>query len=256
MKVSWESKGKVAVVTINNPPVNALGKDVIDQLEQAFSELEEQQDILAVVLTGAGEKAFVAGADISEFPTLKRDKAMQFGKRGQTVFQKIADFSRPVICAVNGFALGGGLELAMACDIRVVAENAKLGVPEVTLGILPGYGGTQRLPRLLGSGKAKEMIFTGEAIGAEEAYRVGIADRLVPKGAALDEAVKMADMIASRGPVAIRVAKRVIDKGLELSLAEGLNLEAEGFGELCDTEDKNEGAKAFFEKRHPNFRGV
>lgn len=254
-KITLVKKDNIAVVTIDNPPVNALNAQVIEELEQAFTSLSQEKELLVVVLTGAGEKAFVAGADISQFPSLNREAGIELARKGQKVFQIIADFPCPVICAINGFALGGGLEIALACDIRVVAENAKLGVPEITLGIIPGYGGTQRLPRLLPMGKAKEVVFSGEMVDAATAKSIGIADRLVSSGKALEEATKLAEVIASRGPIALRVAKRVMNKGIEMDLSNALELEAEGFGELCDTEDKNEGAQAFLEKRPPKFKG-
>lgn len=246
---------RLAVVTINHPPVNALNKQVMDALENAFDELAGDPGIGAVIVTGAGEKAFVAGADISEFPTLSSDNGEQLSRRGQLVFQKIEDFPAPVIAAINGFALGGGLELALACDIRVVAENAKVGVPEVTLGIFPGYGGTQRLPRLITAGKAKELIFTGEMIDATEAYRLGIADYVTPAGEAVAKAREVAGKILKRGPVAVRLAKQAVNEGQEQTLAEGLKTEASLFGKLCDTEDQKEGARAFLEKRPPVFKG-
>ncbi len=253
--VTLKKKERVCVVTINNPPVNALNTQVITELEQTFDKLAKDAEILAVILTGEGKKAFVAGADISEFPSLNSSSGVELSKRGQSVFQKIAEFPYPVICAVNGFALGGGLELALACDIRVLEENARVGAPEITLGLIPGYGGTQRLPQTVTLGKAKELIFTGDMIDAAEAYRIGIADRLAPKEGALEEALKLAGVIASRAPVALKVAKRVINNTLGKELKEALNIEANGFGELCDTEDKNEGVKAFFEKRLPTFQG-
>ena len=246
---------RLAVVTINHPPVNALNKQVMDELERVFQELAEDDSVGAVIVTGAGEKAFVAGADISEFPTLSSANGEKLSRRGQQIFQLIAGFPAPVIAAVNGFALGGGLELALACDIRVVAENAKVGLPEVTLGIFPGYGGTQRLPRFIAQGKAKELIFTGEMIDAAEAYRIGIADHLAAPGEALARAKELAGKILKRGPVAVKLAKQAINQGLEQTLEEGLKTEAYLFGKLCDTEDQKEGARAFLEKRKPEFKG-
>lgn len=246
---------RLAVVTITRPPVNALNHEVIDALEAAFEELAGDETVGAVILTGAGEKAFVAGADINEFPTLTRANGEKLSRRGQEVFQKIADFPAPVIAAVNGFALGGGLELALACDIRVIAENAKVGLPEVTLGIFPGYGGTQRLPRIIAAGKAKELIFTGAMIDAAEAYRTGIADHLTPPGEALARAREIAVSILRAGPIAVRFAKQAVNKGFDQSLEEGQRTEAALFGELCDTADQKEGANAFLEKRPPQFKG-
>ncbi len=246
---------KLALVTIDRPKVNALNKDVIDALEATFDELAKDESIGVVIITGEGEKAFVAGADIGEFPTLTSDNGEQLSRRGQQVFQKIADFPAPVIAAVNGFALGGGLELALACDIRVMAENATVGLPEVTLGIFPGYAGTQRLPRLITTGKAKELIFTGAMINAAEAYRIGLADHLVPAGEAVAKAKEIAEKIFAVGPVAVRLAKKAVNRGLEETLEEGQLTEAALFAELCDTEDQKEGANAFLEKRKPVFKG-
>lgn len=254
-KVVVDKKESIAVITVNNPPVNTLNAQVIEELEQALDELHRDKQILVTILTGAGEKAFVAGADISQFPSLDREGGIALSRKGQMVFQNIADFRCPVICAINGFALGGGLELALACDIRVVADNAKLGVPEITLGIIPGYGGTQRLSRILPMGKAKEMVFSGEMIDASSAYNIGLADKLVSTGKALEEAMNLANIIASRGPLALQVAKKVMNNGFEMPLADALKMESEGFGDLCETEDKNEGAQAFIEKRAPKFQG-
>jgi len=245
---------RLAVVTITRPPVNALNREVMDALEAAFEELARDETVGAVIVTGAGEKAFVAGADITEFPNLNSSNGEKLAKRGQEVFQKIADFPAPVIAAVNGFALGGGLELALACDIRVIAENAKVGLPEVTLGIFPGYAGTQRLPRLIPAGKAKELIFTGAMIDAAEAHRIGIADHLTGQGEALNTAREIAGQILKVGPVAVRLAKKAVNTGLDQTLAEGQKTEAKLFAELCDTEDQKEGAKAFMEKRPPQFK--
>jgi enoyl-CoA hydratase len=246
---------RLAIVTINRPPVNALNQEVLDALEAAFAELKKDETVGCVILTGGGEKAFVAGADISEFPKLNKENGETLSRRGQEVFQQIADFPAPVIAAVNGFALGGGMELALACDIRVVAENAMVGLPEVTLGIFPGYAGTQRLPRLITAGKAKELIFTGGMINGAEAYRIGIADHLTVPGESVAKAKEIAAKILKNGPVAIRFAKEAINKGLDQTLEEGQRIEASYFSELCDTEDQKEGAQAFLEKRPPVFKG-
>ena len=246
---------RLAILTITRPPVNALNHEVMDALEAAFEKLSTDETVGAVIVTGAGEKAFVAGADITEFPNLNSANGEKLSRRGQAVFQKIADFPAPVIAAVNGFALGGGLELALACDIRVIAENAKVGLPEVTLGIFPGYAGTQRLPRIIPAGKAKELIFTGAMIDAAEAHRVGIADHLAAAGEALNTAREVAAKILKVGPVAVRLAKKAVNEGLDQTLEEGQKTEAALFAELCDTEDQKEGAKAFMEKRPPQFKG-
>lgn len=254
--VQLTREDRLALVTINHPPVNALNKQVMDELEAAFVDLAEDGSVGAVIVTGAGEKAFVAGADISEFPSLNSANGEKLSRRGQLIFQRIADFPAPVIAAVNGFALGGGLELALACDIRVMTENAKVGLPEVTLGIFPGYGATQRLPRFIAVGKAKELIFTGEMIDAAEAYRIGIADHLAAPGEALLKAKELAAKILKRGPLAVRLAKQAVNHGLEQTLAQGQKTEALFFGMLCGTEDQKEGARAFLEKRPPQFKGL
>ncbi len=253
--VQIKREERLAVVTINRPPVNALNHEVLDALESAFDQLADDRSLGVVILTGAGEKAFVAGADINEFPKINRTNGEKLSRRGQQVFQKIADLPVPVIAAVNGFALGGGLELALACDIRVITENARVGLPEVTLGIFPGYAGTQRLPRLIAPGKAKELIFTGEMIGAEEAYRIGLADHFTGVGEALEKARAIAGKILKAAPIAVRLAKTAVNKGLEQTLEEGQKTEAAFFAELCDTEDQKEGANAFLEKRPPVFKG-
>ena len=253
--VKCEIEGKIAVVTIDRPPVNALNYDVITQLGEVADQLAQNQEIGAVIVTGAGNKAFVAGADINEVDVLDDTMGFTFSRRGQKVFDKIADLPVPVIAAVNGFALGGGCELSLACDIRVVAANAKMGVPEVSLGVIPGYGGTQRLPRVIATGKAKELIFTGDMVNAEEAYRIGLADRVVPEGQALEEAKKLAGTILTKGPLAVRTAKKAVNQGLACPLEQGLFIEAQVFNGLCNSADKAEGTKSFLEKRKPNFTG-
>ncbi len=251
--IQVEKEKKLAVITLNNPPVNALNSELLGELEAVLDELATDTEIGALIITGAGEKAFVAGADISEFPRLNSENGEKLAARGQMIFQKIADFPAPVIAAVNGFALGGGLEVALACDIRVLSENAKLGLPEVTLAIFPGYGGTQRLPRLISPGKARELIFTGDLINADEATSLGLAEHVVSD--ALAKAREIAGTILKRGPVAVRQAKKAVNRGLEVSLEEGQKIEAALFGELCETEDQKEGANAFLEKRKPVYKG-
>ena len=253
--VQIKREERLAVVTINRPPVNALNHEVLDALEGAFDQLADDRSLGVVILTGAGEKAFVAGADINEFPKINSTNGEKLSRRGQQVFQKIADLPVPVIAAINGFALGGGLELALACDIRVITDNARVGLPEVTLGIFPGYAGTQRLPRLIASGKAKELIFTGEMIDAKEAYRIGLADHFTGAGEAVEKARAIAGKILKAAPIAVRLAKTAVNRGLEQRLEEGQKTEAAFFAELCDTEDQKEGANAFLEKRPPVFKG-
>jgi enoyl-CoA hydratase len=254
--VRWEVEEGIAVVTIDNPSaLNALNAPTLAQLEKAFDELAKHQDVKGVIITGAGEKAFVAGADISEFLPLNGETVAEFMRRGQRIFNKIENFDKPVIAAVNGFALGGGNELAMCCDIRIAAENAVFGQPEVNLGILPGYGGTQRLPRLIGPGKAKEIIFADERIKAQEAWRIGLVQRVVPNGQAVEEARKLMKKILGKGPVAVRMAKKAIQEGFDRSLEDGEKIEIQCQQICFGTEDKDEGAKAFLEKRAPNFKG-
>jgi enoyl-CoA hydratase len=246
----------IALVTIDNQPaLNALNQPILTQLDQIFEALAGNPEVKGVIITGGGEKSFVAGADISEFTQVKGHAAAGFMARGQRIFDKIEAFDRPVIAAINGFALGGGNELAMCCDMRIAAENAVFGQPEVSLGIIPGYGGTQRLPRLIGAGKAKEIIFADERIPAQEALRLGLVQRVVPKGQAVEEAKKLLKKILNKGPVAIKMAKKAINEGLEMSLRGGLDLEAQCQGICFSTQDKDEGAKAFMEKRPPNFKG-
>ncbi|WCK55572.1 enoyl-CoA hydratase-related protein [Aneurinibacillus sp. Ricciae_BoGa-3] len=250
-QVTWQLENNIGIITIDSPPVNALNQEVLAQLSEIVDGITD--DVKAVIVTGAGEKAFVAGADIKEFPQMKQQEGEALCHNGQAIFNKIAALKQPVIAAVNGFALGGGLELALACDFRVASPKAKLGLPEVNLGVIPGYGGTQRLARLIGPGKAKQLIFSAEMVTAEEAYRIGLVESITD-GSALDEAKAWAGKIIKRGPLAVQAAKQAVDKGLEMHLADGLKLEAKLFGEICGTEDKNEGVAAFFEKREPVFR--
>lgn len=246
----------IAIVTIDNPPsLNALNAATLTQLDRIFDQLAANPEVKGVIITGGGEKSFVAGADINEFLQVTGETAPAFMARGQRIFDKIEAFDRPVIAAVNGFALGGGNELALCCDLRIAAENALFGQPEVNLGIIPGYGGTQRLPRLIGPGKAKEVIFADERISAQEALRIGLVERVVPKGQAVEEAKKLLKRILTKGPVAIKMAKKAINEGLGMSLRGGLDLEGQCQGVCFGTEDKNEGARAFLEKRPAQFKG-
>lgn len=254
--VSLGFENEIAIITIDNPPVNSLTKEVMSELSSTLDTLGKKREVRAAIITGSGEKCFVAGADINQFPHLDGKSGEEMVRYGQEIFNKINHLSFPVICAVNGLALGGGCELVLACDIRVAAENAKFGFPEVGLGIIPGYGGTQRLPRLVGIGKAKELIFSGEPISSQEAYRLGLIEKLVPTGEALQQALELARKVVKRGPLAVSKAKQVINQGIEMTLQDGLDLEARFSGELFGSQDKNEGAKAFFEKRVPIFKGV
>ena len=246
----------VAVVTINRPAaLNALNREVLDELAAAFSELESSEDVACVILTGSGSKAFVAGADIAEMQALDAVSAEHFAQLGHALLNSIENFPKPVIAAVNGFALGGGCELAMACDIRIAAENARFGQPEVNLGVIPGFGGTLRLARLVGKGRAKELIFTGDMIDAQEAYRIGLANKVVAAEELLAKARSMATKIASKGPVAVRFAKEAIDNGLEMDLDRAGRLEAGLFGLCFATADQKEGMQAFLNKRPAKFTG-
>lgn len=253
-KIRVKIENKIATVIIDNPPANSIDPEVMDGFEQAFDEISKQE-VLAVIIASENPKAFIAGADINQFVAWKGADGTAAVTKGNEVYKKIAAFPCPVICAINGFAFGGGMELALACDIRVISKNAKVGLPEVTLGIYPGYGGTQRLPRLVGTGMAKKLIFTGTPINAEEAYRIGMCEVLSEEGKSYEDALKIAQQIAKAGPLAVSTVKKVIDEGIEVSLEEGLGIEIANFGPICDTADKTEGAKAFLEKRKAEFTG-
>ncbi len=273
--IDIEKKDNIALITINNPPMNVLCTGLLQELSEALEDMEKATDIGAVVLTGAG-RAFVAGADIKEMKDLDKEGGKEFASLGQGTLNKLEKLPVPVIAAVNGFALGGGTEISLACDIRIASEAAKFGQPEVNLGVIPGFGGTQRLSRLVGSGKAKELIYTGDIIDAETALSIGLAQQLVEgykkddggntikneKGKPVQDnepvveaAMKMAAKIVSKGPVAIKHSKLAINRGLDMTLSEGLDLEAEKFSELFETEDRKEGMEAFVEKRKPEFKG-
>ena len=243
----------IALITVNRPDkLNALNSTVLSELDDAASHIQEDQDVRVVILTGAGEKAFVAGADIKELHTLNRTAGEELSRRGQEVFSRYENLSKPVIALVNGYALGGGAELAMACHIRIAAENAVFGLPEVGLGLIPGYGGTQRLPALVGNSKAMEMILTGGQVKAEEARSIGLVNSVYPAGEALSEAKKLASKIMKNGPVAVEKAIASVNSS---GMPGGFEKEAALFGELCDTEDFKEGTSAFLDKRKPDFKG-
>ena len=248
-------KNNVALVTINRPDkLNALNGDTINELDDVFSSIKNNPDVFVVVVTGSGEKAFVAGADISELNKLDVLSAKEFSEKGNMVYRKIEDLEKPVIAAVNGFALGGGCELALACHIRTASENAKFGQPEVNLGIIPGYGGTQRLARIVNSARALEMILTGDMVSAEEAYRIGLVNKVYPQTELLNSTLDLANKIISKGQQAIRLALKAVKATDNLSLVEGLNYEASLFALVCGTEDFKEGTAAFLEKRKPQFK--
>lgn len=251
-----ETKDSIARVTINRPKVlNALNVKTVLELTEVFQGLAGDDDVAAVILTGSGEKSFVAGADITEFLDLSADGARDYAKRGQKLFSMIERLGKPVIAAVNGFALGGGCEIAMACTFRIASENAKLGQPEVSLGLIPGFGGTQRLPRLVGKGRAMEMILTGRPIDAETAEKYGLVNRVVPQEKLIETCEKAAKTIAKQGPLAVKYCLEAVDSGLNMTLDEGLVLEADLFGLVFASEDSKEGTTAFVEKRKPDFKG-
>lgn len=244
----------VALVTLNHPPVNALTLELLTELNTTFDSLTKDEAVKAVVLTGAG-RFFVAGADIrvlASIPSSVEGEAM--ARQGQMILNKIEALGKPVIAAINGACLGGGLELAMCCHIRLAAEGAKLGQPEINLGIMPAFGGTQRLPRLIGQSKAMELILTGEPVSAREAMSLGLVSQVVSADDLLRQAMGLARTMAAKSQVALRMSLRAIRRGGELALLDGLALEAHLFGELCDTEDRKEGATAFLEKRQPRFK--
>jgi len=251
-----EKKEHILVVKINRErALNALNRETVNEMQQMFSYYWTDDSVLCVIITGAGEKAFVAGADIPEIADLDVRSGTDLSARGLYLMKTIQNFPKPVIAAINGFALGGGCELAMACDIRLASEKAKLGQPEVSLGIIPGYGGTQRLSRLVGRGKAMQLILTGEMISAQEAHRIGLVDEVYPPEQLMDKAMEMANTICTKGPIAVAMAKECINRGLDVNLTAGCDLEKANFGSICGTGDKNEGTEAFMEKRKPNFTG-
>jgi enoyl-CoA hydratase len=254
--VAYDKKGPIAYVTLNRPKVlNALSKATINELRSAFEDAREDLAIRGVILTGAGDKAFAAGADIGEIANNTAVEAEQATRRGQALTDLIENLGKPVIAAVNGFALGGGCELAMACAIRVAAESAKFGQPEVKLGVMPGYGGTQRMPRLVGRGRALKLILSGEIIDAAEAYRIGLVDEVEPDAHVIERAEAVLQKIIANAPLSVKYALEAVNKGLETSVAEGLLIEASLFAVCASTDDKKEGTSAFLEKRAPKFQG-
>jgi len=251
-----ERDGAVAVLTINRPQVlNALNAQTIDQLRRAVLELKHDAAVRAVILTGAGDKAFVAGADINELAVQRPVDGKEHALRGQHVFDLVENMGKPVIAAINGYALGGGCELAMACTLRVAADTARLGQPEVNLGIIPGYGGTQRLARLVGKGIALDLLLSGRHVTAAEALQVGLVNRVVPSAALMDETKKLASELAAKPPIAMRYIIEAVNRGVEVSFDKGEFLEATLFGLVASTEDSREGTAAFLEKRKADFKG-
>jgi enoyl-CoA hydratase len=252
----FELKGSIAYVAINRPKVlNALNSATMGELRSVFTQLKQDRNIRAVILTGAGEKSFVAGADIGELQKNNPVEAKEYTQRGQAVLDLIENLGKPVIACINGFALGGGCELAMACSMRLASENARLGQPEVKLGIIPGYGGSQRLPRLVGKGIALQLLLTGEMITAQEAHRIGLVNEVVPAGQLIARAEAISHAIIKNAPLAIQYCLEAVNHGMEMPLQQGLFLEATLFTVSCATEDKKEGTAAFLEKRAANFAG-
>jgi enoyl-CoA hydratase len=247
--VTYEVEGMISIITINRPnALNALNSQVLEELDQIFDQIDTAS-VRALILTGAGNKSFVAGADIAEMSTFTKKEGEAFGKRGNHIFRRLETFPLPVIAAVNGFALGGGCELCLSCDIRICSENAVFGQPEAGLGITPGFGGTQRLARIIGPGMAKQMIFTARNIKAEEAYRIGLVNAVYPQTELLSEAKKMAKGIADNAPIAVRNCKKAINDGLQVDMDQAVAIEERLFGDCFETLDQKEGMGAFLEKR-------
>ncbi len=252
----YEVRDRIAFVTINRPKVrNALNAQTVAELRQAFGEAKSDPAVRVVILTGSGEKAFVSGADINELAVQTPVEGKQYARSGQETFNFIEELPKPVIAAVNGYALGGGCELAMACSFRIAADNAVFGQPEVKLGIIPGYGGSQRLPRLVGKGRAMQILVTGDMVKADEAYRIGLANEVVPQAELASAAEALAKKIIANAPLAVQCCLEAVNQGVEMTQAEGQFLEATLFGLCCATEDMKEGTRAFLEKRGADFKG-
>ncbi|MDD4421392.1 MAG: short-chain-enoyl-CoA hydratase [Bacteroidales bacterium] len=253
-KLIVDVKDKICTVKINNPEaMNALNSTILSELDEALTEIAANEEVSVVVITGEG-RAFVAGADISQMSTMNATEGKAFGVQGSAVFRKIENLDKPVIAAINGFALGGGCELAMACDIRIASNKAKIGQPETGLGITPGFSGTQRLPRIVGPGKAKEIIYTAKPITADEAYRIGLVNSVVEPESLMDAAYAMAKQIAKNAPIALKYSKEAIDKGMQTDIDSAISLENDLFALCFSTEDQKEGMKAFFEKRPAEWK--
>ena len=254
--ITYEVKGSIGYITLNRPKVmNALNQRTVQELNDVFRAAKEDANVKGIILTGTGEKAFIAGADIAELSAIDGEKAGEFSWKGQEVLLFIETLGKPVIAAVNGFALGGGCETAMACTIRIASENAKFGQPEVRLGVIPGYGGTQRLPRLVGKGRALQLILTGDLIDAHEAHRIGLVNEVVPAADLVSRCETILKQINANAPIAISYSIDAVNKGVDTDLASGLKLEAKYFALAAGTEDKKEGTSAFAQKRAPQFQG-
>ncbi len=253
--VKLEIKGGIATITIDRPDkLNALNETVLNELEQCFLKLKDHDDVGVIIVTGAGEKSFIAGADINQFPHLSSDEAFAFAKRGQAVFSLIESSAKPVMAAINGFALGGGCELALACHLRYASENAVFGQPEVKLGVIAGYGGTQRLPRLIGKGRALDLLLSGRMVKADEALQLGLVNGVFPQAELLPKVVEYAEVLMAQGSLAQAKTLEAVNIGLEGSLAAGLDVEASAFRDVFKTEDRIEGTTAFLERRPANFK--
>lgn len=254
--IIYETEDGIAQITLNRPEVlNALNDELLGELDRALAEAAADDSVGVIILTGSGEKAFAAGADIGELAELDAVGAVNLARRGQAITRRMERLGKPVIAAINGFALGGGCELAMACTLRIASESALLGQPEVNLGLIPGYGGTQRLARLVGKGRALDLILTGRNVKADEALAMGLVNQVVPADSLLDTARKLAGKLKGKAPLALRFATEAIDGGFEMSLDDGLNWEAHLFGLCASTEDMKEGLAAFIDKRKPAFKG-
>jgi enoyl-CoA hydratase len=254
--ITYDVKGSIGYITLNRPKVmNALNRRTIEELNAAFHAMKEDATVKGIILTGTGDKAFIAGADITELSAIDGEQAGEFSEKGQETLGFIETLGKPVIAAVNGFALGGGCETAMACTIRIAAENAKFGQPEVKLGVIPGYGGTQRLPRLVGKGRALQLILTGDLIDAHEAHRIGLVNEVVPATDLISRCETILKQIVANAPLAIHYSIDAVNEGVDADLAAGLKLEAKYFALAAGTEDKKEGTSAFIEKRAPLFLG-
>lgn len=249
------AKGRATVIISRPDKLNALNAETIGELDDAFRALADDPDVGGLVITGAGEKAFVAGADIAELAKMGPIDGIDVSRKGQEAFRRLERMGKPVVAGVNGYALGGGMELALACHLRVASEKARFGLPEVKLGIIPGYGGTVRLPRIVGRGRALELILTGEMIDAGRAHEMGLVNQVVPTGQTREAAESLLDSILKNGPIAIRFALEAVDRSLETGVDEGLGLESHLFGLLAATEDMREGMSAFLEKRDAGFKG-